>query len=259
MEEGEGPTEPLTPDTVPLPEPLPPPPPPPAVPASPFSTTRYHFTSGLRSGETAHIRDDAGKVLLSYRSFASVIGVIATLITSVMLIAGVAGTLFLIHEKSPLRAIVALVLTISFALLITHLVPRTNTTLFDDGNPALTITQRASATYLVSLPNGTLLGQLKKSPFSFLGRTRWTVAQSGRVLAEAVEESFGRALLRKLYGKFSRRFETDLFIRLPGIEMGKIIRRTNGTGEADVLELTGDALDRRMAVALATVVFGREP
>jgi hypothetical protein len=41
--------------------------------------------------------------------------------------------------------------------------------------------------------------------------------------------------------------------------MGKIIRRTNGTGEADVLELTGDALDRRMAVALATVVFGREP
>jgi hypothetical protein len=198
-------------------------------------------------------------VLLSYRSFASVIGVIATLVTGVVLVAGVAGTLLLIHEKSPLRAIVALVLTVSFALLITHLVPRTNTTLFDDGNPALTITQRAAATYLVSAPNGTLLGQLRKSPFSFLGRTRWSVTQNGRVLAEAIEESFGRAMLRKLYGKFSRRYETNLFIRLPGIEMGKIIRRTNGTGEADVLELTGDALDRRMAVALATVVFGREP
>jgi hypothetical protein len=215
--------------------------------------------SGLRSGETAHIRDDAGKVLLSYRSFASVIGVIATLITGIVLMAGIAGMLFLIHEKSPLRAIIALVLTVSFALLITHLVPRTNTTLFDDGTAALTIAQRAAATYLVSAPNGTLLGQLRKSPFSFLGRTRWSVTQNGRVLAEAIEESFGRALLRKLYGKFSRRFETDLLIRLPGIEMGKIIRRTNGTGEADVLELTGDALDRRMAVALATVVLGREP
>ena len=184
---------------------------------------------------------------------------IATLVTGVVLVAGIAGTVLLIHEKSPLRAIVALVLTVSFALLITHLVPRTNTTLFDDGNPALTITQRAAATYLVSAPNGTLLGQLRKSSFSFLGRTRWSVTQNGRVLAEAIEESFGRAVLRKLYGKFSRRYETNLFIRLPGIEMGKIIRRTNGTGAADVLELTGDALDRRIAVALATVVFGREP
>jgi len=229
------------------------------VPAGPFSQTRYRFTPGLRSGETAHIRDDGGKVLLSYRSFASVIGVIATLITGVVLIAGIAGTLFLIHEKSPLRAIVALALTLAFALLIRYLVPRTNTTLFDDGTPALIITQRAAATYVVSAPNGTILGQLRKSPFSFLGRTRWTVTHNGRVLAEAIDESFGRAILRKLYGKFSRRFETNLFIRLPGIEMGKIIRRTNGTGEADVLELTGDALDRRVAVALATVVFGREP
>jgi len=151
------------------------------------------------------------------------------------------------------------VLTFVFAFLITRLVPRTSVTLFDNGAPALTISQRAAATYVVAAPNGTILGQLRKSPFSFLGRTRWAITHNGRILAEAIEESFGRAVLRKLYGKFSRRFEANLFIRLPGIEMGRILRRTNGTGVADVLELTGDALDRRVAVALATVVFGREP
>jgi len=111
---------------------------------------------------------------------------------------------------------------------------------------------------VVATPNGAVLGALRKSPFSFLGRTRWTITHDGRVLAEAIEESFGRAILRKLYGKFSRRFETNLFIRLPGLDMGRILRR-NEDGDVDVLELAGDALDRRVAVALATVVFGREP
>jgi len=224
------------------------------VPLGPFSGLRYHFTTGLRNGETAHIRDEGGKLVLSYRAFASVVGVIASLVAGIVLVAGIAGTWFLIEEKSPLRAMVALALTFAFAFLITRLVPRTNVTLYDDGTPALTISQRAPATYVVAAPNGTILGQLRKSGFSFLGRTRWTITHQGRILAEAIEESFGRAMLRKLYGKFSRRFETNFFIRLPGIDMGRILRRPE-----DVLELTGDALDRRVAVALATVVLGREP
>ena len=171
-----------------------------------------------------------------------------------MFVAGVAATLFLISQKSPLPALLALALTLVFTFVITRLVPRINVTLYDDGKPALTISQRANATYVVATPNGNILGRLRKSPFSFLGRTRWTITHDGRILAEAIEESFGRAILRKLYGKFSRRFESNLFLRLPGLEMGRILRR-----DEDVLELTGDALDRRLAVALATVVFGREP
>jgi hypothetical protein len=186
-----------------------------------------------------------------------VIGIIAALVAGIVFVAGVAATLFLIAEHSPFRALIAVALTIAFSVVITRLVPRTNVTLYDDGTPALTISQRAAATYVVAAPNGTILGQLRKSPFSFLGRTRWTVTHQGRVLAEAIEESFGRAMLRKLYGKFSRRFETNLLVRLPGIDMGRIVRRDGN--DVDVLELTGDALDRRVAVALATVVFGREP
>jgi hypothetical protein len=59
-------------------------------------------------------------------------------------------------------------------------------------------------------------------------------------------------------GKFNRRFETNVRIVYGGIPVGRIVRRPEN-GRADVLELTSDALDRRIAVALATLVLGREP
>lgn len=231
---------------------------PPQLPltATPFSHLRYRFTTGLRSGETAAIRDERDQILLTYRAFASILGVVAALVAGIVCVVGVAATWFLIEEHSPLRALIALALTFAFAFLITRLVPRSNVTLYDGSNPALTISQRSARSYAVAAPNGTLLGHLHKSPFSFLGRARWTVMHEGRVLAEAIEESFGRAIVRKVFGKFSRRFETNLFLRLPGIEMGRIVRRAT---PMETLELTGDALDRRVAVALATVILGREP
>jgi len=194
--------------------------------------------------------------VLSYRAFASVIGVVAAFVSGIVLVAGLAATLFLFIGHSPLRALLALVLTLLFSFVISRLVPRTNVTLYDDGSPALTISQRSQGSWIIATPNGTTLAQVRKSPFSFLGRTRWTITHEGRILAEAIEESFGRAVLRKLYGKFSRRYESNLLIRLPGVDMGRIIRRGK---EVDVLELVGDGLDRRVAVGLATVVLGREP
>ena len=161
-----------------------------------------------------------------------------------------------------MRGAAAIVLTLIFAFVISLLVPRTNVTLFDDGTPALTISQRSvfpSASYVVAAPNGTILAVLRKSPFSRLGRNRWSITQEGRYIGQALEESFGRALVRKVLGKFSRRFETNVRIDHGGIPAGRIIRRAEPNATIDTLELTGDALDRRVAVALATVVLGREP
>ena len=262
---GEPPTEPIVssppppPATPPLPAPLstnPGPVPPVSAAPGPFAGLRYRFTTGLRPGEIAHIRDDAGQAVLSYRAFASVIGIVAAFVAGIVFVAGLAATAFLYAEKSPLRALLALVLTLAFSFLISRLVPRINVTLYDDGSPALTISQRSQGTWIIATPNGTTLATVRKSPFSFLGRTRWTITHEGRILAEAIEESLPRAILRKLYGKFSRRYETNLRLYLPGIEMGRIVRRGE---EVDALELVGDALDRRVAVGLAAVVLGREP
>jgi hypothetical protein len=250
------------------PKPEPPPPKPEPPPAKPepvrgsFAETRYHFTTGLRAGEVANIRAGDGRVLLSYRSFASVVGIVAALVSGIVTLAGVAAVLFLIAEKSPSRAIAALLLTLIFAFFIALLVPRINVTLYDEHHPALTISQRSTfptAGYVVATPNGTTLAELRKTAFSRLGRHRWTIVQDGRLLAEAREESWPAAMLRKALGKFNRRFETNLRIEYGGLEAGRIVRRPDAQGVVDVLELTNDALDRRIAVALATLVLGREP
>jgi hypothetical protein len=217
----------------------------------------YRFTTGLRAGETATIRGAKDEVLLTYRSFASIVGVIAVFLAGIVAVAGVAGVMLLVYQGALLRAVITLVLTLAFAILIAMLVPRTNVTLYEENRPALTITQRKlfpAATYAVTTPNGTQLAELRKSVLSRLGRNRWTILQDGRYLGEAHEESFSGAILRKLFGKFSRRFETNVRVTYGGVEVGRIVRRP-----ADVLELTSDALDRRVAVALATLVLGREP
>ncbi|HEX7833578.1 MAG TPA: hypothetical protein VF787_28255 [Thermoanaerobaculia bacterium] len=220
----------------------------------PFAHDRYRFTTGLRAGEIATIRGDAGQVLLTYRSFASITGVIAAFLSGIVVIAGAAAVLMLWFDKEPWRAVTALALTLIFSFVIAMLVPRIHVTLFDNDQPALTIAQRSRGRYLVSTPNGATLAELRKSFLSRIGRHRWTIWHDGRYMGEAAEESFFGALLRKLFGKFSRAFETNIAIRHGGMTIGRIPRKTE-----DVLELTSDALDRRVVVAVATLILGREP
>lgn len=242
---------------------VPPPPPPPSelprATRNSFSRTRYRFTTGLRAGELARVRDDDGQVIFSYRSFASVAGIVATLVSAIVVCAGIAATALLIAEESPLRAAVTAALTIVFTFLIALLVPRAKVTLFDEDQPALTITQEKvfpAETYIVSTPNGASLATLRRGLLARLGRNRWTIVSEGRSIGHAVEESFGRALVRKILGKFHRRFDTNVLLEYSGLDAGTIYRRGN---DADVLEIVNDIADRRVCVALATVILGREP
>jgi hypothetical protein len=227
-----------------------------------FAHTDFGFTTGLHSGEVANVRGAGGEVLLTYRAFATIVGVIAAFVAAIVAVAGIAATLLLIAEGAPLRALIALALTLAFSAVIATLAPRTNVTLYEESQPALIIAQRAifpSALYTVTTPNGAELAELRKSFLSRLGRNRWRIFQGRRYLGEARESSFGGALLRKLLGKFSRAFETDVEITIGGIEAGRILRRRDASGRADVLVVTSDAVDRRVLVALATLVLGREP
>ncbi len=222
-----------------------------------FAHTVFHFTTGLHAGETATVRGANGETLLTYRAFASIVGVIAAFVSGIVAAAGLASTLLLLYEHSFLRALMALAMTFAFSVVIALLAPRTQVTLFEESNPALTIAQRTifpSAAYVVSAPNGAQLAELRKSFVSRLGRNRWRVFQSGRLMAEAREASLFGAMLRKLFGKFSRNFETDVDVTSGGLPVARIHRRTS-----DALQVTSDAIDRRVLVALATLVLGREP
>jgi hypothetical protein len=196
-------------------------------------------------------------VLLTYRSFASIAGVVATFVAALMLVAGAAAVLLLWTQGSPVRAVIALTLTAIFAFVILLLVPKIDVTLFDNDQPALLLRQQAKlfgTRFTVATPNGATLAEIRHSALCRLGRHRWTIWQDGRYLGEAVEESFFGAVLRKFLGKFSRSFETNISLRVGRLPTGRIPRRS-----ADVLEVTSDALDRRVAVALATLILGNEP
>ena len=239
-----------------------------APPLSPaFDRARFQFMTGVPAGETAYIRAEDGNAVLSYRSFASVVGIIASLMSAVVLAAGAAGVLFLLIEGRPLPALAAMMLSAAFAAMIIMLIPATHVTIFDAGAPAMTIAQQSgvsfpSVTWAVATPDGKTIARFHTSFLSRLGRNRWLIlgADDSPPRGDAVEESLSRALLRKAFGKFSPVYQSNIRVRWDGHEAGWIIRRPGPDRRADVLDLNlSSMLDRRAAVALAVLVLGSEP
>lgn len=223
----------------------------------------------MPSGETANIRADDGEILLSYRSFASVVPIVAALVSVIVGIAGLAGVAFLAAEGRPMFAVLALLLTAAFAVVIAMLVPPIKVTLFSGIHPMVTIVQQSNlsfpvATYIVATPDGRTLARIRRSVFSRLGRNRWHLlsASDDRPIGAAIEESLSAAVNRKFFGKFNPRHESNLIIGFLGKRVGSIVRRPTAEGQRDFLDVSIDekeSLDRRVAVAVALLVLGAEP
>lgn len=225
-----------------------------------FQARRYFFSTGVHAGETAAIRTEDGETLFTYRGFAHVVGIIAALVASIVGLAGIAATALLVAERAPLRAGGALILTAIFTFLIIRLVPRTSVTLHHGTRPVLSVVQTShfpTARYSVAV-GGQLIGELARPLLSHLGRQRWQILQDDRLVGEAYEESLRAAMQRKLFGKFSRRWQADVVLESGGLAAGRIHRRAQNGEKTEYLDLTGEALEPRLAVALATLVFGSE-
>ena len=221
--------------------------------------------TGLPAGESVTIRGDAGEALLTYRSFASVVPLVAMVVAVIVIATGVAAVAFLFMEGRPVPALIALVLSAAFSVLIAMLVPPTNVTLHDGNTAELMIAQQSNVsfpvvTYIVATPDRRPLARLHRSVFSRLGRNRWTIlgANDDRRIGHAVEESLTRAMVCKFAGKFSPRYQSNVVVRYRDKEAAWIIRRPNSAGESDLLQITGD-IDHRIAVAVATLILGSEP
>lgn len=233
----------------------------------PFSKTRFHFMTGMPAGETVNVRDDSGEVVLHYRSFASVTAVVAAVMAAIVIVSGIAAAIFLYTEERTVPAAIALLLAAAFSVMIAMLVPSTNATLYDGAQPAITIAQQSSisipvVTFLVATPDGKPLARLRKSVFARLGRNRWHILPMSdeHAVGHAAEESLSRAMLRKMFGKFSPRYQSNVVIRYLDRAAATIIRRPDAEGEVDVLDIDPEsAIDRRVAVGLAALILGSEP
>lgn len=237
----------------------------PITSVSAFYHSRFHFHTAVPAGETVPILSDDGKVLLTYRGFASVVPLVAMVVAVIVITTGVAAAAFLVAEGRELPAIIALVLSAGFSVLIAMLVPPVNVTIQEGTMPVVSIAQQSPvsfpvATYSVTTPERKVLARIRRSVWSRLGRNRWTILtpNENSPMGRAIEESLSRALIDKVAGKFNRRYQSNIVIDYLGKDVAWIIRRPNSEGESELLEVTGD-IDRRVAVALATLVLGAEP
>lgn len=218
----------------------------------------------MRAGEVVTIRDEDGNPQLTYRSFASVVGVVGLMVSMIVAVTGISAVLFLLFESRVIPAVMALLLSAAFAVVIAMLVPPTNVTFYNSDSPVLHIAQESNvsfpiARFVVGSPDERVIARLRKTAWSRLGRNRWDIVDANnRPVGSAIEESASRALLRKVAGKFSRRYECNVRLRYLTKNVGWIIRRPNETDEIDVLDVTDD-IDRRIAVAIATLILGSEP
>ena len=193
------------------------------------------------------------------------VGIVALVVSVIVAVTGAGAVIFLLLESRPLPAFMALLLSAAFAVVIAMLVPPIHVTLYKEEDPVLHIAQQSNvsfpvASYVVETPEQRVVVRLRKSVWSRLGRNRWDILDAGdnRPIGYAAEESLSRAFLRKLAGKFNRRYESNIRINYLGQGAGWIVRRPDNTGDVDILELGGD-IDRRVAIALATLILGSEP
>ena len=193
------------------------------------------------------------------------VGIVALVVSVIIAVTGAGAVIFLMFESRPLPAFMALLLSAAFAVVIAMLVPPIHVTLYKEEDPVLHIGQQSNvsfpvASYVVETPEQRVVVRLRKSVWSRLGRNRWDILDAGdnRPIGYAAEESLSRAFLRKLAGKFNRRYESNIRINYLGQGAGWIVRRPDNTGDVDILELGGD-IDRRVAIALATLILGSEP
>ncbi|MDQ6802661.1 MAG: hypothetical protein M3041_17785 [Acidobacteriota bacterium] len=189
----------------------------------------------------------------------------ALTVSVIVAVTGIAAVLFLLLDGRPIPAAMAFLLSAAFAVVIAMLVPATHITLYEGSHPVLHIAQESNVslpivTYAIGTQDQRIIGRLRKSVWSRLGRNRWDIlnAHDDRPIGYAAEESLSRAMVRKFAGKFSPRYETNIRINYLGKGTGWIVRRPDSGGEVDVLDVAGD-MDRRLAVALATLILGSEP
>lgn len=239
--------------------------------------TGEHFSQGLYVldvsvpyGERSTVRDEDGKPLFYYRRPVNLIGFVAGLVAGFIFLAGLASTIFLAIDRRIIPAALALVLTAIFFTIVLLLVPRRHIYLYRDESMtsvALMLWQETRLSFPIlrftaRVPDGTMIGCFTKSAFSSLGRHRWAIFDRMGVarIGHAVEDSFSRAMIRKVLGSFFGMLRTNFLLFMNGQQVGVIDRRTTPLDRyfLDLRGEGGEQVDRRVALALAVLIDGLE-
>ncbi len=107
---------------------------------------------------------------------------------------------------------------------------------------------------------GEVIGSFKRDAMSSILRRTWRIMDGkGRDIGSAMEDSMGKALIRRFL-PLGALLKTDFVIEMGNREIGKFIRRWT-IGDKYILDLSSDPsrlFDRRMAVALGILLDSAE-
>jgi hypothetical protein len=236
-------------------------------PAPALAPHRYTFPRLTRHGDLAAITCDDGTTLW-YRSFVSITALVATLVTAFVSLCGMAAVIYLLIDGRFGAAILCLLVTTGFELIIPLLIPPVDVRFFSDrslNTRAMEVTQIGrpllpSDRFSVKDGDGRELGRVERSALSRLTRHRWSIFDDAlRARGETIEESTGRALIRKITGRFRPDLDSDLVLTIDDRPAGRLVRRDAGDRVLLDLSRRVEGLDERVLVAMAALVFGLEP
>lgn len=235
-----------------------------------FRQGLYVLDVSVPYGEQSTVRDEDGEPLFYYRRPVNLVGFVAGLVAGFIFLAGLASTIFLTIDRRIIPAALALVLTAVFFTIVLLLVPRRHIYLYKDESMtsvALMLWQETRLSFPIlrftaRAPDGTMIGCFTKSAFSSLGRHRWAIFDRMGVarIGHAVEDSFWRAMVRKVLGSFFGMLRTNFLLFMNGQQVGVIDRRTTPLDRyfLDLRGEGGEQVDRRVALALAVLIDGLE-
>ncbi len=114
--------------------------------------------------------------------------------------------------------------------------------------------------FTVTTPDGKVIAKFRRRNLISALRRTWDIqSPEGTVVGRAVEDSWGKALLRR-FVPFGELFKTDFIITIGNRVIGKFIRRWT-MADKYILDLTEDpqkTFDRRAAIALAVLLDAGE-
>lgn len=112
------------------------------------------------------------------------------------------------------------------------------------------------ATFTLTGSDSQVIARFKRNNILSILRRSWDIlSPEGGVIAQAVEDSWFKALFRR-FGPLGEFLKTDFIITMGGRVIGKFIRKITVLDKY-ALDLTGDpqqAFDRRIAVALGVLL-----
>ena len=109
-------------------------------------------------------------------------------------------------------------------------------------------------------PAGNLIARLRRRTIMSILRRTWDVlSPDGTLLGNVLEDSWGKAIIRR-FGPFGEWFKTDFNFVFGGRIVGKYIRKWT-IGDKYVLDMsedTGGVVDRRIALAMGVLLDAAE-